>query len=171
MAAHGDLATPLAGESSAPPMHATDSAQQRQAVARRKLEDPLYYADYLKLDQILSAQSLKSEEAGHPSSHELLFIITHQCYELWFKQILFEIDTVRAAFSVVPMDERAVGLAVQRLTRIREIQTLLIQQMSILETMVRHGRGENNGLRSCQPFPSCPCRHSTPYLAVAAGFS
>ena len=53
---------------------------------------PIYYSDYLKLDQLLSSQSLKSVEYGNPAHDEMLFIVVHQAYELWFKQILHELD-------------------------------------------------------------------------------
>jgi len=113
----------------------SSSLEKRAFVTKRKLEDPLYYADYLKLDAILGAQQLKSAEAGHPSTHELLFIITHQSYELWFKQILAEVEDVRSIFGRVPVDDRHIGIAVQRLQRVREIQNILISQISVLETM------------------------------------
>lgn len=56
-------------------------------------------------------------------------------YELWFKQILHELDSVIKIFSTIPVDEAKVGVAVHRLTRVCEIQDLLIQQISVLETM------------------------------------
>ena len=54
---------------------------------------PLNYSDYLKLDDILNSQELKSAERGTPAHDEMLFIIIHQVYELWFKQILHELDS------------------------------------------------------------------------------
>lgn len=104
-------------------------ADYRAAVTKRRLEDPLYYGEYLQLPAVLNAQHLKSAEAGHPSSHELLFIITHQTYELWFKQILFELDIVRSTLSAVPVEEKCIGEAVRRLVRIREIQNVMLQQV------------------------------------------
>ncbi|GCC45074.1 hypothetical protein chiPu_0028821, partial [Chiloscyllium punctatum] len=52
----------------------------------------------LKLDKIINAQELQSEKNGNKIHDEHLFIITHQAYELWFKQILWELDSVRAIF-------------------------------------------------------------------------
>ena len=66
---------------------------------------------------------------------EMLFIITHQVYELWFKQILFEIDSIFEVFHAKVIDESQVGIAVSRLHRINEIIQLLIDQIKILETM------------------------------------
>jgi len=57
-----------------------------------------YYADYLGLKKILDSQNPRSEEIGSPVHDELLFIITHQAYELWFKQIIHEIDSVISVF-------------------------------------------------------------------------
>lgn len=107
-------------------------------MTKRRLEDPLYYGEYLQLPAVLNAQHPKSAEAGHPSSHELLFIITHQTYELWFKQILFELDIVRSTLSTVPVEEKCIGEAVRRLVRIREIQNVMLQQVCDLQLVVRN---------------------------------
>jgi len=56
------------------------------------------YADYLKINELLELQKRRSVEFGAPAHDETLFIITHQAYELWFKQILTEIDSVLAIF-------------------------------------------------------------------------
>src|SRR5689334_10728215 len=54
----------------------------------------VYYSNYLQLHKLLSSQHLLSSEKGNRSAHdEMLFIIIHQTYELWFKQILYEIDS------------------------------------------------------------------------------
>ncbi|MDX9759994.1 MAG: tryptophan 2,3-dioxygenase family protein [Bacteroidota bacterium] len=96
---------------------------------------PLYYSDYLRLDRLLDSQHRKSEEYGQPAHDELLFIIVHQAYELWFKQILFEVDSVITLLSAERVEERHIGTCVSRLRRVTEIQKLLIDQLRILETM------------------------------------
>ncbi|HEY1250891.1 MAG TPA: tryptophan 2,3-dioxygenase family protein [Thermoanaerobaculia bacterium] len=97
---------------------------------------PLYYADYLQLDRLLSSQQLQSALLhGRPAHDEMLFIIVHQAYELWFKQILWELEAVLATFRRSPVAEEDVGQAVLRLGRIVEIQRVLIQQVDVLETM------------------------------------
>lgn len=96
---------------------------------------PLYYSDYLQLDRLLDSQHRKSEEYGAPAHDEMLFIIVHQAYELWFKQILFEMDSVIAALSAAPVEEALIGTSVSRLQRVIEIQKVLIDQLRILETM------------------------------------
>lgn len=96
---------------------------------------PIYYSDYLKLDDLLNSQKPKSEEYGYKAHDEMLFIIVHQAYELWFKQILHEIDSVNTMFRDDVVDEKSIGIAVSRLHRITEIQKLLVEQLRVLETM------------------------------------
>lgn len=93
------------------------------------------YHDYLQIDKILSAQSPESEKRGKPAHDEMLFIIVHQVYELWFKQILTEIDSVLNIFDTQRVDEKLMDLIVGRLQRVVEIQKLLIDQVRIMETM------------------------------------
>ena len=95
----------------------------------------LYYADYIQLDRLLESQRLQSALHGRPAHDEMLFIIVHQTYELWFKQILWELDAVLATLRSSPVPEEALGQALLRLGRIVEIQRVLIQQVDVLETM------------------------------------
>ena len=95
----------------------------------------LYYADYLQLDRLLSCQDRKSVQLGRPAHDEMLFIIVHQAYELWFKQVLFELDAVQEIFAGDIVEERAVGQAVSGLGRIAGILKLVIGQLDVLETM------------------------------------
>ncbi|MBV6478788.1 MAG: Tryptophan 2,3-dioxygenase [Ignavibacteria bacterium] len=96
---------------------------------------PIYYSDYLQLDKLLKSQSPKSDEYGNPAHDELLFIIIHQAYELWFKQIIHELDSVIDMFKMEKIDEKNIGIAISRLRRIVVIQKVLIDQLNILETM------------------------------------
>jgi tryptophan 2,3-dioxygenase len=102
-----------------------------------KPRGPLYYADYLELDRLLSSQRMQSalNHPERPAHDEMLFIIVHQAYELWFKQILWELDAVLATFRGASVPEEDLGQAVLRLGRIVEIQRVLIQQVDVLETM------------------------------------
>tara|TARA_B100000676_G_C18035617_1_gene821591 strand:- start:314 stop:1402 length:1089 start_codon:yes stop_codon:yes gene_type:complete len=95
----------------------------------------LNYNDYLKLDSILNSQQLKSRERGKGAHDEMLFIVIHQIYELWFKQILYEIDSILKIFSHSDVHESKVSLSVTRLDRVIEIQKILIDQIRVLETM------------------------------------
>ena len=88
---------------------------------------PLSYNKYLRVPELIDLQSCLSSPAHHD---ELLFITVHQAYELWFKQILHEID---AAVEFLKADRLAA--ATSALRRIVEIEKLLIAQIHILETM------------------------------------
>ena len=58
----------------------------------KKERKPVYYSKYLQLNKILEAQEPESVKEGIVANDEMLFIIIHQTYELWFKQILYELD-------------------------------------------------------------------------------
>uniref|UniRef100_A0A7S2ZW65 Tryptophan 2,3-dioxygenase n=2 Tax=Rhodosorus marinus TaxID=101924 RepID=A0A7S2ZW65_9RHOD len=105
------------------------------AEVRRSRKDPLYYADYLKLDKILNAQEPLSWKAKDLCHDELLFITIHQTYELWFKQLIFEIDSVRDIFECLRLGEKQISTALHRLNRVKEIQKILVEQIRVLETM------------------------------------
>lgn len=98
---------------------------------------PVYYAEYLQLDNILNAQQPESAKEGIRADDEMLFIIIHQTYELWFKQILHEINIVREIFLKpnVPDNSPDIYNAVSRLKRVCEILEVLVKQISVLETM------------------------------------
>lgn len=96
---------------------------------------PVHYQDYLQLPKILDSQKLRSEEFGKMAHDELLFITVHQTYELWFKQILFELDSVLHVFADKNVPETEMGRAVARLERVVDIQKFINGQIDILETM------------------------------------
>lgn len=93
------------------------------------------YTDYLKLDTLLNAQELESSKSGPPARDELLFIIIHQTYELWFKQILHEIDICEEIFTGQLVDDAQTAPAAHALERIVAILKVLVQQIDVLETM------------------------------------
>lgn len=96
---------------------------------------PVQYHDYLGLGSLLGSQKLKSLEYGKKAHDEMLFIVVHQTYELWFKQMLYELDSVLETFSKPFTDESEMGTAVSRLERIVSIQKFINGQIDILETM------------------------------------
>ena len=104
-------------------------------MGNEKPRGPLYYADYIQLDRLLGCQQLQSALHGRPAHDEMLFIIVHQASELWFKQILWELDAVLAIFRGSRVPEEKVGQAVLHCGRIVEIQRVLLQQVDVLETM------------------------------------
>lgn len=87
----------------------------------------LTYNSYLKIDQLLG---LQSKVAFPPQHDETLFIIIHQVYELWFKQILCELDEVSEG-----LGQDQTMRAFKAIKRITTIQNILVQQIDILETM------------------------------------
>ena len=98
----------------------------------------VYYGSYLQLEKILEAQSPESLKQGNQPAHdEMLFIIIHQTYELWFKQILFEIDSVMEIMNKPVLNDNSgeLQVVVHRLQRVATIFKVLVQQIDILETM------------------------------------
>lgn len=95
------------------------------------------YHDYLQLDKILHAQFPESEKVQSPAHDEMLFIITHQAYELWFKQLHHEVDSVTEIMERPTMNDNSPDLqmVVHRLNRCVTILRLLIHQIDIMETM------------------------------------
>ncbi|KAH8240492.1 hypothetical protein KR038_003535, partial [Drosophila bunnanda] len=93
------------------------------------------YGEYLMLDKLLDAQCMLSQEDKRPVHDEHLFIITHQAYELWFKQIIFEFDSIRDMLDAEVIDETKTLEIVKRLNRVVLILKLLVDQVPILETM------------------------------------
>jgi tryptophan 2,3-dioxygenase len=88
---------------------------------------PLSYNKYLRVPDLIGLQECLSDPVHHD---ELLFITVHQAYELWFKQILHEIDAV-----ISQTNEGRLTAAGRSLRRVVEIEKLLINQIHILETM------------------------------------
>ncbi|KHJ79319.1 tryptophan 2,3-dioxygenase, partial [Oesophagostomum dentatum] len=88
-----------------------------------------------QLDKLLDCQKLQSEEKGHRVDDEHLFIVIHQAYELWFKQIIFDIDTVRVLLNNTIVDETKTLRIVSGLDRTVRILKLLVDQITILDTM------------------------------------
>ncbi|MGI8438129.1 MAG: tryptophan 2,3-dioxygenase, partial [Chthoniobacterales bacterium] len=102
-------------------------------------ETPLqYYGDYLGIDRLLELQKPLSLKEGKLIAHdEMLFIIIHQAYELWFKQILHELQACGEVLSKPAADDDGpdMNVVVHRLKRIVEIWKLLNHQVDVLETM------------------------------------
>lgn len=95
----------------------------------------VHYINYLNLDKILSAQTPLSGSGKEAAHDEMFFIIIHQTYELWFKQIIHEIESVMDLFKKDKIDEENVGLIVSRIERVNKILQILVKQIDVLETM------------------------------------
>jgi tryptophan 2,3-dioxygenase len=88
---------------------------------------PLSYNKYLRVQDLINLQDCLSDPIHHD---ELLFITVHQAYELWFKQILHELDA-----AIVLLGEDRLIAATRAIRRIVEIEKLLVNQIHILESM------------------------------------
>lgn len=97
----------------------------------------VHYHDYLQLDKILNAQELESNKHNASAHDEMLFIIIHQTYELWFKQLHHEADSVVAIMRKPSLNDNSPELqtVVHRLIRIATILRVLVHQIDIMETM------------------------------------
>src|SRR4051812_14175398 len=90
-------------------------------------DEGLSYGSYLKVPELISLQQLLSDPPAHD---ELLFIVVHQTYELWFRQLLFELESIRdLMFAREPEGAR------HYLTRVHTIENVLVEQIAVLETM------------------------------------
>jgi tryptophan 2,3-dioxygenase len=99
-------------------------------------EERLTYSSYLHVPELLALQRGVSSPAHHD---ELLFIIIHQTYELWFKELLHDLDAVVAnlrAAGADPASRDGVYEAARLLRRCTEIMRVLVEQFTILETML-----------------------------------
>ena len=85
------------------------------------------YGSYLKIDELLQLQQCRSEGPEHD---EMLFIVIHQVYELWFKELLHELDRARALLAA---DD--VHRAQHTMKRVLTILKVLVAQLDVLETM------------------------------------
>lgn len=92
-----------------------------------RTETGLSYGEYLRVPDLLSLQQPQSEPPHHD---EMLFIIIHQAYELWFKQILHEMECTRRS-----MSQGKILRAAHTMKRVHAIMELLVKQIHILETM------------------------------------
>jgi len=99
---------------------------------------PAYYGSYLAVDKLLGLQAPLSLVEGKLHAHdEMLFIIVHQTYELWFKQVLHELQACCEVLQQPSADDNGpdMNVVVHRLKRIVEIWKLLNHQVDVLETM------------------------------------
>ena len=111
------------------------------------MAEPVTYSGYLRLDQLLSAQQPKSSEHD-----EMLFIVIHQIYELWFKQLLHEFGKVQTE-----LEGGSTTHAMRTLRRTLAILKIVVAQLDVLETMTptqftrfRDWLGTSSGFESAQ---------------------
>ena len=122
------------------------------------------YGSYLKIPELLSLQQCVSidEETGEPEHDETLFIIIHQVYELWFKQMLHELDYIAAL-----LNNDNVNGARHHLKRVLKILKTLVGQIDVLETMTpAEFASFRNFLASASGFQSAQFRELEFMLGV-----
>ena len=97
----------------------------------------LHYHDYLQLDKILNAQFPESDKHKLSAHDEMLFIVIHQAYELWFKQLHHEADSIVDIMGKPALNDNSPELqtVVHRLNRMVTILRVLVHQVDIMETM------------------------------------
>ncbi len=114
----------------------------------------LTYASYLRVDELLNLQTPKSDGPHGPEHDEMLFIVIHQVYELWFKQILYEIDFLS---TLLRTNEPARASHVTR--RVLAILKTVVAQLDVLETMTPlEFNSFRNFLESASGFQSAQFR-------------
>ena len=93
--------------------------------------------DYLQLEKILNAQFPESNKQQLPAHDEMLFIVIHQAYELWFKQLHHEVDSIVTILAKPSLNDNSPELqtVVHRLNRCVTILRVLVHQIDIMETM------------------------------------
>jgi tryptophan 2,3-dioxygenase len=123
-----------------------------------KKQKDIDYKTYLQLPALLKAQQPISGDAQKPFAHdEMLFIVVHQTYELWFKQVLFEVGRVQDIFSQKTVADKDLRVISAGLERVVEILKHLVRQIDLLETMTpldfldfRHVFRSASGFQSLQ---------------------
>lgn len=124
-------------------------------------DDPgVTYGSYLALDEVLGAQRPRSDEHD-----ELLFIVIHQVYELWFKQLLHELGRAQAMLEAgdAPQARHTLG-------RVLSILKVAVAQIDVLETMTpRQFNGFRDRLDSASGFQSAQFRRLEAVLGARSG--
>ncbi|XP_065176966.1 tryptophan 2,3-dioxygenase-like [Sycon ciliatum] len=114
------------------------SCPHSNASSKDAVKASRHYSSYLQLNKLLTSQCTVSQNApdrDKPVHDEHLFIVVHQVFELWFKQILVEIFSVRHILLETVVDESSMLVITTRLNRVVKIMNLFLEQFAILETM------------------------------------
>ena len=123
------------------------------------------YGDYLGLHDLLKLQG----EEREISSDEMHFIIVHQTFELWFKQVIRELSEAREILSLNIVPEEKIPTAVDHLSRTTEIFRLMADQWTVLETLTPQGfLNFRDGLGTASGFESFQMREFELLLGLKA---
>ncbi|CAF4108969.1 unnamed protein product, partial [Rotaria sp. Silwood2] len=118
--------------------YGTSSSAKPELKRLPSSDELVTYGNYLQLNLLLNSQvllSAQNDQNKNPVHDEHLFMIIHQTFELWFKQIIWEIDSLRDIFGDDSIDESYMFVSINRLQRCVQIWRLLCDQIIILETM------------------------------------
>lgn len=96
---------------------------------------PTTYWDYIRVEELLSLQSGLEETDEGLANEEVLFVVVHQVYELWFKVILRELKAARDLFTSEPVAEQELSGAVERLRRITTIFRTACSHFEVVESL------------------------------------
>lgn len=134
------------------------------------MKDGVYYSDYLQLGKVLGAQDLESDKEGREHAHdEMLFIVIHQSYELWFKQLIYEVGSVMDILAKGQIVDNSPDLYTvnHRLKRVVTILHLLVDKITIMETMTPLDFLDfRNMLRPASGFQSIQFKMLEAYLGL-----
>ena len=109
-----------------------DRTEDNAEALASSFDEQFTYATYLRIPELLELQQGVSvdPDTDEPEHDETLFIIIHQVYELWFKQVLHELDHIMAS-----IDADRIGTAGHHLKRVLKILKTLVGQIDVLETL------------------------------------
>ena len=93
------------------------------------------YWDYLRVEELLSLQGGVEQDEAQLSNHEVLFVVVHQIYELWFKLILRELTTARDLMNQDPVPDQQLSRASAALRRVKEILDHCVSHFRVMETL------------------------------------
>ncbi len=96
---------------------------------------PTNYWDYIRVEELLSLQGgLAPDDAGL-ANEEVLFVVVHQVYELWFKLVLRELTAARDLFTAAVVAEQELSGGVARMRRVVTILRVAVQHFEVVETL------------------------------------
>lgn len=93
------------------------------------------YWEYLRIDDLLALQGGVERDESKITSHEVLFIVVHQVYELWFKLVLHELTFVQSVLRENPVPDQRMSLAVQAIRRVNAVMDVASQHWKVMETL------------------------------------
>ena len=93
------------------------------------------YWDYIKVEELLALQTGTSDDEADVTNDEMLFIVVHQIYELWFKLVLRELTAARDLFRLNPLPDHRLASAVRALRRVSTVLRHAVSHWEVVETL------------------------------------